>query len=145
MPRGVVSARIRSTLLPLLFLFAIILVQDAHAGDLTMEDRVRAQEAIERVYYAHQLNASVPFEQAVPAEVIRAKVTRYLQESAALEVVWNAPIGAAALSDELARVARDTREPDRLAELYAALGRDPRLIQECLIRPALSARLIRGR
>ena len=36
------------------------------ARDLTFEDRIKAQEAIERVYYAHQIGATRPFEEAVP-------------------------------------------------------------------------------
>src|SRR5437867_13033778 len=33
---------------------------------LTFEDRVAAQEAIERVYYSHQIGATLSFEEAVP-------------------------------------------------------------------------------
>jgi len=54
------------------------------------------------------------------------------------------PITAAALREELARVARQTRAADRLLELYTALGNDPRLVEECLIRPLLAARLTRS-
>ena len=46
----------------------------ALARDLSFEDRVRAQEAIERVYYAHQIGATKPFEQAVPRDVLEKKV-----------------------------------------------------------------------
>lgn len=141
----VISGRARSALLPLLFVAPLLGIDGAKAGDLTFEDRVRAQKAIERVYYAHQLNASMPFERAVTPETIRTKVARYLQESVALEVVWKSPISGAMLREELARVARETRDPDRLLELYAALGNDPRLVQECLIRPLLAARLTRSR
>jgi|GEM_PF-5509332 hypothetical protein len=42
----------------------------AWAADLNFEDRVRAQEAIERVYYAHQIGATLPFEQAVPRTLL---------------------------------------------------------------------------
>src|SRR5262245_65927333 len=48
------------------------------------------------------------------------------------------------LRAELERVARDSRAPARLVELYAALGNDPRLIQESLIRPVLASRLARA-
>ena len=34
--------------------------------DLTFEERARAQEAIERVYFAHQIGSHGSFEQAVP-------------------------------------------------------------------------------
>jgi len=36
--------------------------------------RVQAQEAIERVYYSHQIGAKRPFEQAVPRSVLEEKV-----------------------------------------------------------------------
>jgi len=36
----------------------------AHALELTFEDRVRAQEALERVYYPHQIGAPKAFEEA---------------------------------------------------------------------------------
>jgi hypothetical protein len=42
------------------------------AREFTFEERVRAQEAIERVYYAHQIGATKPFEEAVP----KAALTR---------------------------------------------------------------------
>src|SRR5678816_522928 len=56
--------------------------------ELTFEQRVKAQEAIERVYYSHQLAATDSFEKAVPRSLFEAKVTRYLKESAALQQVW---------------------------------------------------------
>ena len=64
---------------------------------LTFEERVRAQEAIERLYYGHQVGATRPFEEAVPRSLIEAKVRKYLRESLALERFWEEPIGAAEL------------------------------------------------
>ena len=46
--------------------------------NLSFDDRVRAQEAIERVYYKHQVGATRPFAVAVPRAVIENKVRRYL-------------------------------------------------------------------
>src|SRR5881628_2898523 len=37
----------------------------------------------------------------------------------------------------------NTRLPDRLQEIYGALGNDSFLLQECLARPALVDRLVR--
>ena len=37
---------------------------------LTYEQRLEAQTAIERVYYSHQIGATLPFEEAVPQETI---------------------------------------------------------------------------
>jgi N-acetylneuraminic acid mutarotase len=121
----------------------------AHAATaprpLSFEDRVRAQEAIERVYYAHQLGTTARFEDAVPQATLEGKVFRYLEQSAALRVHWRTEITDDMLQRELTRMTRASRMPERLAELYDALGNDPILIKECLARPVLVDRLARTR
>jgi N-acetylneuraminic acid mutarotase len=114
------------------------------ARDLTFEERVRAQESIERVYYAHQIGATRTFEEAVPLEVLEQKVTTYLKQSAALEIYWHTPVTAEMLRRETERQAQGTRMPERLRELYGALGNDPVLIAECLARPTLVDRMSRS-
>jgi hypothetical protein len=111
---------------------------------LTFDDRVAAQEAIERVAYSHQIGATQPFESAVPREVLVTKVRSSLQLSAALDVYWHTPVTDEMLDRELARMARGTRMPSRLVELYAALGNDSVLIKECLARGVLAERLARS-
>ena len=37
---------------------------------LTFEDRVRAQEAIERDYHSYQFGATRPYEEAMPREIL---------------------------------------------------------------------------
>src|SRR5262245_33772361 len=125
---------------------AAVLAQGAetHPRNLTFEQRVRAQEAIERIYYAHQIGATRPFEEAVPRALLEKKVRTYLRQSAALDTFWKTPVTADMLQRELERIAAQTRMPDRLRELYEALGNDPVLIQECLARPALVDRLARS-
>ncbi len=118
---------------------------DASGHDLTFAQRVDAQRAIERVYYAHQVDARLPFEQAVPDDLLERKVRDYLLQSAALEQRWGQPITASMLREEAARIARSTRMPDRLLEIYEALGNDPVLVLETLARPALAGRLARAR
>ena len=39
-------------------------------------------------------------------------------------------------------MARDTKQPEVLRELFEALGNDPAVIAECLARPILAERLI---
>ena len=111
---------------------------------LTFEERVEAQKAIERVYDAGTDQTTLPFERAVPREVIEKKVTRYLRQSAALDEVWKTPVTATMLQREWERIARDTRASDRLFEVYGALGNDSVLIQECFVRSALVERLTRS-
>ncbi|HZM70421.1 MAG TPA: kelch repeat-containing protein [Candidatus Cryosericum sp.] len=116
----------------------------AEARELTFEERVRAQEAIERVYYAHQTGATRSFEEAVPRQVLEKKVSTYLRQSAALEQFWRTAVTPEMLQREAERMVRETRLPGRLRELYAALDDDAFLVQECLARPALVDRLARG-
>src|SRR3989338_357548 len=121
----------------------LLLGGSASARELTFEDRVTAQEVIERVYYSHQIGATKPFAEAVPREVLERKVRTYLKESVALEELWHTAITAEMLRAEMERQARGTRMPDRLRELWATLDNDTVLILECLARPALVDRLVR--
>jgi N-acetylneuraminic acid mutarotase len=107
------------------------------ARDLTFEQRLVAQRAIERVYYSHQSGVTEPFDEVVPREVLERKVKTYLEESAALESFWRTSVSAMALRNEMERIARSTRFPDRLREMYTVLGNDPFLVQECLARATL--------
>ena len=117
---------------------------DGSAGGLTFEARVRAQEAIESTAYAHQIGTTKPFAAAVPRALLEDRVRRYLQESAALDERWRTPITAEALRSEWQRIASETRMPERLREIHAALHDDPLLIQECYVRPILADRLARS-
>lgn len=117
---------------------------------LTLVERIKAQEAIERVYYGHRLwpkentSPKPSFEQMVPEQEIRAKVSDALKKSAALEALWYRPITGEQLQAEMDRMVRDSKDPDLLKELFAALGNDPRLIAEGLARPILADRLTRS-
>ncbi|HYS05151.1 MAG TPA: MopE-related protein [Candidatus Dormibacteraeota bacterium] len=112
--------------------------------DLTFEDRVRAQEAIERVYYSHQIGTTRPFDKAITREVLTRMVRTYLKGSVALEKFWHTPVTAEMLRAEWERMLRGTQMPDRLHELVMALGNDRALVEECLARPALVDRLARN-
>ncbi len=124
--------------------FMISALPDAQARDLSFDDRVNAHEAIERAYYAHQIGKTRPFEEAVPRAVLEQKVRTYLKQTVALERYWNTPVTAEMLARELERMTRQTRMPERLRELFASLGNDAFLVQECLARPALVDRLSRN-
>jgi len=121
---------------------------NAFAGEpaqrtLSFEDRVKAQEAIERVYYSHQIGATKQFEQAVPRAVLESKVRKYLEETAGLQLYWKTAVTGEMLQRELERMAQGTRMPERLSELFHALGDDSVLIEETLARPALVDRIAR--
>ena len=115
------------------------------AREIGFAERVAAERAIARVYYAHQIDATRPFEEAVPQAVLEGSVRRSLAQSAALASYWGAPPDEDALRTEMARIARDTRFPDRLREIYAALGYDAPLVEESLARRSLADRRARER
>lgn len=114
---------------------------------ITFEERVAAQAALEKVLYNHRQwphsnpDEKPPFEKVVPGELLEAKVADCLRKSAALEKFWGITITASDLSEELDRMARDTKDPATLKELFAALGNDPGMIAECLAKPALVERM----
>jgi N-acetylneuraminic acid mutarotase len=114
------------------------------ARDLSFDERVKAQQAIDKVYYSHLIGARKTFEQAVPRSILEDKVHLYLKQSEALERLWSTPVTEEMLSQELGRMARQTRMPERLQELYTALGNDLFTIEECLARPALVSRMSRN-
>src|SRR5262249_2365719 len=91
----------------------------AQSRQLTFEERVRAQEAIERLNYSHQIGVSQPFEEAFPRSLLERKVTTYLKQSAALETFWQSPVSRDQLRRELERMAANTRMPERLRPIYA--------------------------
>ena len=74
-------------------------------------------------------------------EQIQQKVEEYLRNSQLLANQWQRPITPELLQVEINRMARHTRQPEVLRELFAALGNDPFIIAECLARPVLSERL----
>jgi len=102
----------------------------AHAP-LTFEERLAAQEAIERVFYEHRIwpkanpNPKPPFETMLPRKVIEKKVRRYLAESQALDTFWHRPLTPRQLQAEMDRMAKRTKDPDMLRELFHALDDAP--------------------
>ncbi len=121
-----------------------LLIRDAAARDLSFQERVAAQRSIERAYYAHQIGATLPFETAVPQELLEKKVRTYLKQSVALEKFYASPISGEALRAETHRMFRDTRFPDRLREILAGLDNDAFVFEECFVRPVLADRLVRS-
>src|SRR5258707_12263971 len=115
---------------------------------LTFAERVSYQRAIEEVYWRHRLwpNENLdpkPSLDAVMCQVqLEKKVEDYLHTSQELEDGWRRPISAEQLQAEMDRMAKHTRQPEVLRELFEALGSDPFVVAECLARPALADRLL---
>src|SRR5207342_3376828 len=115
---------------------------------LTFAERVAYQHAIEDVYWRHRIwpkerHDPKPSLDAVMSQAqLEKKVSDYLRKSQALEDYWQRPITAEQLQAEMDRMAKNTRQPEVLRELFEALGNDPFVIAECLARPALAERLL---
>ena len=117
---------------------------------LTFAERVAYQTAIEDIYWHHRIwpkenvNPKPSLDAVMSQGQLRKKVEDYLRESAELENYWQRPINAEDLQTEMDRMARDTKQPEVLHELFDALGNDSFVIAECLARPVLSERLTEG-
>jgi hypothetical protein len=115
---------------------------------LTFEERVSYQRAIEEVYWRHRTwpkessNPKPSLDAVMSQAQLQKKVADYLRNSKALENYWQRPITAEQLQAEMDRMAKNTRQPEVLQELFEALGNDPFVIAECLARPALAERLL---
>src|SRR5438094_119519 len=115
---------------------------------LTFAQRISYQRAIEEVYWRHR---TWPKERPDPKPTLDAvmsqaqlekKVADYLRKSQALEDYWQRPITPEQLQAEMDRMAKYSRQPEVLRELFEALGNDPFVIAECLARPVLADRLL---
>jgi hypothetical protein len=116
---------------------------------LTLAERTACVRAVEDVFWQHRLwptenpGPKPSLDAVFPPAALEARVTDSLRLSNALAVYWQQPITGAMLQVEVERMARDTRQPEVLREIWQALGHDPRLVAECLARPALVERMAR--
>jgi len=118
---------------------------------LTFAERVSYQRAIEEVYWRHRIwprnggerpDPKPSLDVVTSQAQLQKKVTDYLRNSQALEDYWQRPITAEQLQAEMERMAKSTKQPEVLRELFEALGNDSIVIAECLARPALAERLL---
>src|SRR5207247_6165807 len=115
---------------------------------LTFAEHVAYQRVIEDVYWRHRIwpqerPAPKPSLDAVMSQAqLEKKVVDYLRNCQALEDYWQRPLTAEQLQAEMDRMAKHTKQPEVLRELFEALGNDPFVIAECLARPALADRLL---
>src|SRR5207302_1486025 len=115
---------------------------------LSFADRVAYQRAVEEVYWRHRIwpnenrRTKPPLASVMSETAIENKVKDYLRNSELLEQYWQRPITPEQLQAEMDRMARHTKQPDVLREIFAALGNDPGVIAECVARSALAERLV---
>jgi len=136
---------IASRLAAVLVFGVVATAQAAAPAGLGAEDRIRCQEAVERVRWSHRTGGEErSFAQAVPAAVVRQRAEDAVLETSALRRFWSVEITPEQLQAELDRMAARSQAPGRLRELFAALGDDPAAAAECLARPVLADRLVRA-
>ncbi|MFL6552414.1 MAG: hypothetical protein ACJ8LV_03510, partial [Chthoniobacterales bacterium] len=115
---------------------------------LTFAGRVAYQGALEQVYWRHRiwpkenLRPKPSLDEAISAKQIEQKAEDYVRDSQALEAYRQKPITSGQLQTEMERMARYTKQPEVLRELFEALENDPFVIAECLARPVLTERLV---
>ena len=113
---------------------------------LSLDERVKAQEAIERVYYSHRIwpkensDAKPPFEKVVTRAILEEKVRAYLSCSRSVELERKHALTKKELSDELQRMKSTSSNKAVLDEIFSALGNNEILLEECLARPAIVQR-----
>src|SRR3954467_13738525 len=115
---------------------------------LTFAERVAYQRGIEDVYWRHRIWPKErpdhkPSLDAVMSQAqLEKKVAEYMRNSQAFEDYYHRPITTDELETEMDRIARYSKQPDVLRELFEALGNDAFVIAECLARPVLAERLL---
>jgi hypothetical protein len=114
---------------------------------LTFAERVAYQRAIEEVYWRHRIwpkdnpGPKPPLDVVISQAQLEKKVEDYLRKSQLVTAQRRFPITAGELQAEIDRIAQHTKRPEMLRELFEALGNDPFVIAECLVRPTLAERL----
>ena len=100
----------------------------ASQKSLTFAERVSYQRAIEEVYLRHRiwpnerLDPKPPLDAMMSQAQIEKKVEDYLADSRVLEDCWERPITAGQLQAEIDRMAKHTKQPEVLRELFGRLG-----------------------
>jgi hypothetical protein len=113
---------------------------------LTFAQRVSYQRAIEEVYWRYRIwpkqhpDPKPSLDAVMSQAQLETKVQDYLCDSQMFEDPWQRPITTEQLQAEMDRMAKHTKQPEVLRELFKALGNDPFAIAECLARPALAER-----
>ncbi len=112
----------------------------ASVGEL-IDDRL----AVERVYYAKQVGAKVPFEQAVSRSVIERRVQQELLKERVLKNVYRLEITPVLVAEEVARIERSTMAGDMLAQIKLSLNNNAERFARSVAKPLVVDRVLRAR
>src|SRR6476646_8873726 len=117
--------------------------------NLTFAERVAYQRAIEEVYWRHRIwpeerpDPKPPLDSVMSQAQLERKVAAYLRYSDLLQFFFHETATTEKLQAEMDRMASHTKEPDVLREIFNALGNNPFVIAECLVRPVVAEDLLR--
>ena len=98
--------------------------------------------AVERVYHRHRTGTKLPFEQAMPPEMVGKLVRADQKKEAVLERVYQLKVTPEMVAEEWKRIEDTTRSRETLDEIKAALGNDPKKIAATFVRPIVVERLL---
>ncbi|MCB1570674.1 MAG: hypothetical protein KDI72_06470, partial [Xanthomonadales bacterium] len=121
------------------------------SGSLSEAARADCHREVAQVYWQARIwpesnpRAKPAFSERLGSAAIAAIADQVVARSVALETYWNVPITGPMLQAELERMARSSRRPQLLRQLFDALENDPLRLAECLARPSLAERLLRQR
>lgn len=112
---------------------------------LDINARVDCEERIQRVHWEHRIHSADDDQRGFrfDRDTTRSRIYDQIKRARLLDAQWQHPLTAVAIQAEYARVERDSRDRATLHDMYEALGNDPVLIGECLLRPLLAERLSR--
>jgi N-acetylneuraminic acid mutarotase/(2Fe-2S) ferredoxin len=120
---------------------------NSQSSPLSFAERVNYERELQAVYFKHRLYSETnqqrkpTLDEILPLDTTRIKVEDLLRKENALEQSLNIKITPEMLQAEIERMSRESRQPEVLRELFAALENNPYLIAECLARPILVGRL----
>jgi hypothetical protein len=101
--------------------------------------------AVERVYYNHRLGTKPPFEQTLPAAQVERLVQADLHKESLLAKVYHVQVASPQVESDVKRIDLETRAPEMLAEIKAALGNDPARFARAVAKPIVVDRELRRR
>ncbi len=138
----------KQLIIAILILFYLNTNALADSHRMSLEQRVICQTKIENTRWSHSVwpkenTQEKPQRSMIISDSqIRNKVERNMRMESALESLYGVIMDETKMQRELNRMARETRAPDRLQELFNILGNDPTVTAECLALPALVESLI---
>lgn len=112
---------------------------------IPLNQRAEGMREVERVRQKHRIGADSSFDSRYPESFWQAQAEDVVRKSNCLRDRWGIRIDDRALSRELRRICASTQAPERLEEIFKALGWSSVRIKECLVRPILADRLFRDR